>query len=49
MSAMAYRPVTRAKARQLPLSIDRGSPIPLYHQLAEQLAKAIDEGVLRPG
>jgi len=34
---------------QLPVVIDRTSPIPLYHQLAEQLAAAIDEGLLQPG
>lgn len=43
------RPMTRTKAKQLPLSIDRGSPVPLYHQLSEQLARAIREGVLLPG
>lgn len=36
-------------ATQIPVSIDRNSPIPLYHQLAEQLAAAIDTGVLKPG
>lgn len=36
-------------AQQLPVSIDRNSPVPLYHQLAEQLAAAIDTGVLKPG
>ncbi|MBK9697358.1 MAG: GntR family transcriptional regulator [Propionibacteriaceae bacterium] len=34
---------------QIPVSIDRSSPVPLYHQLAEQLAKSIDDGVLKPG
>ncbi|MDN5797087.1 MAG: GntR family transcriptional regulator [Intrasporangium sp.] len=29
--------------------IDRGSPMPLYHQLAEQLATAITDGTLQPG
>src|SRR4051812_42715763 len=33
----------------LPIQIDRTSPVPLYHQLAEQLTAAISEGVLRPG
>jgi DNA-binding GntR family transcriptional regulator len=33
----------------LPLSIDRTSPVPLYHQLAEQLTAAINDGTLRPG
>jgi DNA-binding GntR family transcriptional regulator len=36
-------------ATQIPVSIDRNSPVPLYHQLAEQLAAAIDTGVLMPG
>ena len=30
-------------------SIDRASPVPLYHQLAEQLSAAIDTGTLGPG
>jgi DNA-binding GntR family transcriptional regulator len=34
---------------QIQVSIDRSSPIPLYHQLAEQLAAAIDTGLLKPG
>jgi DNA-binding GntR family transcriptional regulator len=34
---------------QLPVEINRSSPIPLYHQLAEQLASAIDSGALKPG
>lgn len=29
--------------------IDRDSPVPLYHQLAEQLTEAINSGVLQPG
>ncbi|ADB30778.1 transcriptional regulator, GntR family [Kribbella flavida DSM 17836] len=33
----------------LPIQIDRTSPVPLYHQLAEQLTAAITEGILRPG
>lgn len=33
----------------LPLVLDRGSPVPLYHQLAEQLAAAVRTGVLLPG
>lgn len=36
-------------ATQIPVTIDRNSPVPLYHQLAEQLAAAIDTGVLKPG
>src|ERR1019366_4242589 len=34
---------------RLPVRIDRASPIPLYHQLAEQLSGAIDGGTLKPG
>jgi GntR family transcriptional regulator len=30
---------------QIQVSIDRTSPVPLYHQLAEQLAAAIDTGL----
>jgi len=33
----------------LPISIDWTSPVPLYHQLAEQLTAAISDGTLRPG
>ena len=29
--------------------IDRASPVPLYHQLAEQLTAAIEDGTLAPG
>ncbi|HET9021848.1 MAG TPA: GntR family transcriptional regulator [Ornithinibacter sp.] len=29
--------------------IDRTSPVPLYHQLAEQLTAAIEDGTLKPG
>ena len=36
-------------AQQIQVSIDRNSPVPLYHQLAEQLAAAVDDGVLKPG
>jgi|1186.fasta_scaffold02948_2 DNA-binding GntR family transcriptional regulator len=38
-------PVTAA----LPIQLDRSSPVPLYHQLAEQLTAAITDGRLRPG
>ncbi len=31
------------------LSVDRSSPVPLYHQVAEQLERSITEGVLKPG
>lgn len=33
----------------LPLIIDRTSPVPLYHQLAQQLTAAIEGGTLQPG
>jgi DNA-binding GntR family transcriptional regulator len=36
-------------AKQLELRIDRDSPVPLYHQLAEQLSQAITSGALQPG
>ncbi|MBK8459829.1 MAG: GntR family transcriptional regulator [Micropruina sp.] len=34
---------------QIPVIIDRSSPVPLYHQLAQQLTAAIDKGDLQPG
>jgi GntR family transcriptional regulator len=36
-------------AQLVDLRIDRGSPVPLYHQLAEQLSRAIRDGQLEPG
>lgn len=33
----------------LDLSVDRGSPVPLYFQLSQQLEAAIDRGLLTPG
>jgi len=36
-------------AIQVGVSIDRSSPVPLYHQLAEQLSGAIASGMLQPG
>ncbi len=35
--------------QQIPVVIDRSSPVPLYHQLAEQLTAAVENGTLRPG
>lgn len=35
--------------KQLDVRIDRASPVPLYHQLAEQLTHAITNGDLQPG
>lgn len=34
---------------RLPVQIDRSTPVPLYFQLAEQLAASINDGVLKPG
>lgn len=36
-------------AVQLDVLIDRESPVPLYHQLSEQLTAAVDDGRLEPG
>jgi len=36
-------------AQLLDIRIDRGSPVPLYHQLAEQLSAAVNDGRLQPG
>ncbi|MDO5628249.1 MAG: GntR family transcriptional regulator [Mobilicoccus sp.] len=36
-------------ALQLPVVIDRSSPVPLYHQLAEQLTASVEDGTLKPG
>ncbi|MFJ8591561.1 GntR family transcriptional regulator [Streptomyces sp. NPDC093598] len=33
----------------LDFALDRGSPVPLYHQLAQQLEAAIGHGLLAPG
>lgn len=33
----------------IPVDIDRSSPVPLYHQLAQQLTAAIESGQLGPG
>src|SRR4051795_6184767 len=34
---------------ELPIDLDRSSPVPLYHQLALALERAITDGRLRPG
>lgn len=34
---------------ELPVLIDRSSPVPLYHQLAQQLTAAVENGTLKPG
>jgi GntR family transcriptional regulator len=36
-------------AKKVSVSIDRSSPVPLYHQLAGQLSEAISSGELQPG
>jgi DNA-binding GntR family transcriptional regulator len=36
-------------ALQVPVVIDRNSPVPLYHQLAQQFQQAISDGKLQPG
>jgi GntR family transcriptional regulator len=36
-------------AKQIGVQIDRSSPVPLYHQLAEQLGAAINNGEVLPG
>lgn len=36
-------------AQQVSVSINRASPVPLYHQLSEQLSAAIGDGRLQPG
>lgn len=38
-------------ARRVPLDVvlDRSSPVPLYYQLAQQLERAVQDGVLKPG
>jgi GntR family transcriptional regulator len=43
------RRYARVVAKQLGIRIDRQSPVPLYHQLAEQLTGAIADGELQPG
>ncbi|HWD02915.1 MAG TPA: GntR family transcriptional regulator [Amycolatopsis sp.] len=40
---------TRSDAVQLDVRLDRTSPVPLYHQLAQGIEHAITSGTLRPG
>ncbi|MBC3193063.1 GntR family transcriptional regulator [Pseudonocardia sp. C8] len=40
---------TRSDAVQVDVRLDRSSPVPLYHQLAQAIEAAIDSGSLRPG
>ena len=37
------------ETRLVDVRIDRGSPVPLWHQLAQQLTAAVDDGRLQPG
>ncbi|MFD5738747.1 GntR family transcriptional regulator [Streptomyces massasporeus] len=43
------RSTAAAALGSLDFALDRGSPVPLYHQLAQQLEAAIEHGVLAPG
>ncbi|NEE14868.1 GntR family transcriptional regulator [Streptomyces sp. SID7499] len=43
------RTTAAAALGSLDFALDRGSPVPLYHQLAQQLEAAIEHGVLAPG
>ncbi|MGW4024484.1 GntR family transcriptional regulator [Streptomyces sp. NPDC005009] len=43
------RAATGPTLSTLDFALDRGSPVPLYHQLAQQLEAAIEQGVLAPG
>lgn len=40
---------TRSEAVELDVRLDRSSPVPLYHQLAQAIEGAIDSGALKPG
>lgn len=39
----------KSQGRVLDIAIDRKSPVPLYHQFAQQLEQAIGHGLLLPG
>ena len=43
------RAATAPALGSLDFALDRGSPVPLYYQLARQLEAAIEHGVLAPG
>ncbi|KOG34307.1 GntR family transcriptional regulator [Streptomyces resistomycificus] len=43
------RAATAPALGSLDFALDRGSPVPLYYQLAQQLEAAIEHGVLAPG
>ncbi len=36
-------------SQQLRIELDRSSPVPLYHQVAQAIQAAIDDGRLAPG
>lgn len=42
-------PAPMAVAEILPVALDRSSPVPLYHQLAQQLIDGIEQGRVKPG
>ena len=37
------------RARELDITLERNSPVPLYYQLAQSIEQAINDGVLSPG
>ncbi|MEU1275176.1 GntR family transcriptional regulator [Streptomyces sp. NPDC005799] len=45
----ATRAATAPALESLDFALDRGSPVPLYYQLAQQLEAAIEHGALSPG
>jgi GntR family transcriptional regulator len=45
----ATRAATAPALESLDFALDRGSPVPLYYQLAQQLEAAIEHGALAPG
>lgn len=47
--SVASRQALQNQAPRVPVVLDRGSPIPLYHQLYEQLAAAIHGGTVSAG
>lgn len=49
MTVMASRSELQNRAPRIPVVLDRESPVPLYHQLYEQLAAAIQDGTLMAG
>lgn len=51
LNVLCFVPATLrlVAVQRLPVVIDRTSPVPLYHQLAQQLTAAVESGQLRPG